>query len=87
MNTYIQQFASAVAERFTVVVESHQGMVRLQCLDNAGQLITTRVFSDRQLRNGALVCMVLADLKLSLYQQDGHPPLTPLPETHHPSAS
>ncbi|WP_070885645.1 hypothetical protein M1D96_16525 [Pseudomonas sp. D1-3] len=87
MNTYIQQFARAVAERFTVVIESHQGRVRLQCLDNAGQLVTTRVFSDRQLRNGALVCMVLADLRLSLYKQDDHPPLIPLPETHHPRAS
>lgn len=84
MNTYIQEFTNAVAEHFTVVAESHQGMLRLQCLDKAGNPITSRVFNEKQLKNGALICMVLADLKLSLYKQEVRPPLNLLPETHHP---
>lgn len=87
MNSYIEQFAHSIAERYTVLTDSHQGMVKLQCFDKAGQLIGTRVFNEKHLKNSALVCVVLADLKLELYKHGDHPPLTPLPETLHPSAS
>lgn len=87
MNPYIQQFESAVAERFSVVTVRKQGVVEVQCLDKNGQLVSSRVLTDRQLGNIGLLNAVLADLKLELQESVNHPPLTPLPDTHNPSAS
>ncbi|CAH0210658.1 hypothetical protein SRABI70_01980 [Pseudomonas sp. Bi70] len=87
MNPYIQQFESAVAERFSVVTVRQQGVVQVQCFNKDGQLISSRALTERQLKNTALLSAVLADLKLELDKNPNHPPLTPLPDTHNPSAS
>lgn len=87
MNSYIQQFASTVVERFIIQTEcSAEGMTVL-CTDLAGNLVTSRRFSAKQLKNAPLVSLVLSDLRNTLYKPSEALSVTPLPPSHHSSAT
>ena len=86
MDTYIEQFALTVADRFVIQTESSPDGMSVFCRDLNGNLITSRVLTAKQLKNAALVNLVLADLKNALLTPKDQPAITPLPESLHPSA-
>lgn len=83
MTPYFQQFAASFSGRYVIQTERTATGMTVFCSDLAGNLITSRMFTTRQLSNTPLVSMVMADLKITLDKL----PLTPLPESLHPSAS
>jgi len=87
MNTYVAQFAATMADRFAIQTESSAEGMTVLCRDLAGNLVTSRTFTLKQLRNGPLVSLVLTDLRNMLLASKHHPAITPLPESLHPSAS
>lgn len=85
MTPYFQQFAASVAGRYAIHIECSNTGMTLHCSDLTGNVVAARIFTSKQLSNGPLVSLVMADLKLILDKLE--PPLTPLPELLHPSAS
>lgn len=67
MNTYIDQFASMLAEYFVIEIEHTVDGIRILCRDLEGNLITSRTFTAKQLRNGPLVSLVLTHLRNTLF--------------------
>ena len=61
MNTYIEQFAFTVADRFDIQTKSSPESMSVFCLDLNGNLIASRVLTAKQLKNTALVNLVLSD--------------------------
>lgn len=87
MNTYIDQLAAAVADRFVIETEAKVDSMSIFCRDLEGNLVTSRVFTMKQLRNASLVSLVMDDLKNRLISSNTQPAITPLPESLHPNAS
>ncbi|WP_070887503.1 hypothetical protein [Pseudomonas argentinensis] len=85
MTPYFQQFAASVSGRYVVQTECTATGMTLLCSDLAGNLIASRMFTTKQLRNAPLVSLVMSDLRATLDKLEL--PLTPLPESLHPSAS
>lgn len=85
MTPYFQQFAVSVSGRYVIQTECSDSGMTLLCSDLAGNLIATRIFTTKQLSNAPLVSLVMADLRITLDKLEL--PLTPLPESLHPSAS
>ncbi|KAB0547864.1 hypothetical protein F7R01_10185 [Pseudomonas argentinensis] len=87
MNTYLAQLAVEVAERYVIQTERHAEGLSISCRDLKGNLVASRILTAKQLRNASLVSLVMADLKSVLLAPQPLPPITPLPESLHPSAS
>lgn len=87
MNTYLAQLAAAVAERYVIQTEDHGDGLSISCRDLKGNLVASRILTGRQLRNASLLRLVMADLRSVLLTSLPLPPITPLPESLHPSAS
>lgn len=87
MNTYVEQLAAAVAERFIIQTEQSAAGLSIFCRDPQGNLVTSRILTAKQLRNASLVSLVMTDLKNTLLAAPNQPAITPLPESLHPSAS
>lgn len=85
MAQIFQQFAVTLAGRYVIRTESTDIGTTLLCSDIAGNLVATRTFTVKQLKNVPLVSLVMADLKMTLDKLEL--PLTPLPEALHPSAT
>lgn len=66
MNFYIQQFAATVARCYIVETSQNANVLTLNCIDAVGTCVASRVFTDRQLLNGALMNLALEDLRNNL---------------------
>lgn len=66
MNSQIKQFESSVARDYVIHTQSSPNGMTLLCNDLAGNLVGSRIFTARQLKNTALVSLVLTDLRTTL---------------------